>query len=238
MRISHQFKFIFFSNPKTGSESIRELLKPYSDVEIVPYNRRTNETPFYPHISPKETKEHFDTFGWHYDSYFKFVFVRNPWSRLVSLYEMILDEPILTRKIKRLTTANINRRLNQFFKPSFTKWLYSTKTDGLGGGGRKNQRWRKYGTYTLDNYITDDSGNILVNKVIKLEEIGSQLMPVLKTLNIPDIENLGIPFVNKRPKKADYHLYYTPETIALVQERYQYELREFGYSFDDWISSV
>ncbi len=54
MRISHRHRFVFFSNPKTGSESVRSLLDPYSDICGVPMWEMTAENPFYSHISPRE----------------------------------------------------------------------------------------------------------------------------------------------------------------------------------------
>ena len=90
MRISHRYRFIFFANPKTGSSSVRHFLNSYTDVMPVrDYRERTADNPFYPHITPKETRRLFEDYGWDFYGYTKFVFVRNPWDRLVSLYEHI-----------------------------------------------------------------------------------------------------------------------------------------------------
>ncbi|MDD4955629.1 MAG: sulfotransferase family 2 domain-containing protein [Candidatus Omnitrophica bacterium] len=81
MRISHKYKFIFFSNPRTGSESVRKALDPFSDIFS-----SVNDPVYNNHITPEELKNHFLKMGWDWDKYFKFCFVRNPWDRLVSIY--------------------------------------------------------------------------------------------------------------------------------------------------------
>lgn len=85
MLVSHDHRFIFFSNPKTGSESVRELLAPYADVEGIPMWEASDEHPYYSHIRPVEVREIFRERGHAFGDYFRFTFVRNPWSRLVSL---------------------------------------------------------------------------------------------------------------------------------------------------------
>ena len=92
MRISHKNKFIFFSNPKTGSESLREMLNPHSEIFDVPYKNTNSENPFYSHISPVEVQQIFFEKGLDFDSYYKIVCTRNPFNRLVSLYEMIYQK--------------------------------------------------------------------------------------------------------------------------------------------------
>ncbi|MEL6869582.1 MAG: sulfotransferase family 2 domain-containing protein [Pseudomonadota bacterium] len=228
MQISHTHKFIFFSFPKTGSESIRELLAPYGEVEIVPYWEKTEEKPFYSHISPAETKTLFEQRGWHYDEYFKFVFVRNPWARLVSLYNM----QHFTRPPK-----GMRGKLAAWWKnrntPTFAEWLTNTQTDGPGAGGPDNQRWLVYGTYTLANYVCDATGHELVDEVIKLEEINERVPAVLQQAGIPDADSLAVPNKNRRPAKKRYQDYYDETSKTLVQQRYASDIERFGYTFDD-----
>src|SRR5690606_27928408 len=118
MQISHRYKFIFFSFPKTGSESVRELLDPYSDIRGIPYWNISEENPFYSHISPAEVKAIFQKNGWDYDEYFKFTFVRNPWARLVSLYNMIYFTKPADSFYSKLKTVLLKPK-----PPSFRDWL-------------------------------------------------------------------------------------------------------------------
>lgn len=213
MRISHKYKFIFFANPKTGSESVRKLLDPYSDIRSTVYSHITKENPFYSHITPKEVRDIFVAFGWDFDSYYRFVFVRNPWARLVSLYEMTFH----------------NKRTN----PDFNEWIYQIQSYGKGGGGKDFERWRQYGSYSIDNYVMDESRNILVNRIVKIENIDSDLVPILKEIGIPNIDNITIPHINRGDRRSHYTSYYVSATLKRVEEMYQYEIKEFGYSFGD-----
>ena len=221
MRISHQFKFIFFSNPKTGSESVRALLDHYSEIKGSNYKKITKENPFYSHITPKETREIFIGFDWNFDIYTKFVFVRNPWARLVSLYKMIYSRKYFWKYSRK------------YMRSSFSKWLFKINTHGTGGGGKDWQRWRRYGTYSLDNFIMDESRNIMVDKIIKLEDIQYELIPFLITLNLPNIEKAKIPNVNIGRSRHHYTDFYTSETAKYVEKLYEYDINEFGYKYGD-----
>lgn len=213
MRISHKNKFIFFSNPKTGSESLREMLTPYSDILDISYRETTKDNPFYSHISPKEVKSIFNERGYNYDEYYKIVCIRNPFNRLVSLYEMIFRKwPI---------------------KPPFYLWLKSTKTNGKGGGGKNYDRWRMYGTYSLKNYISDAQGNLLVDKIICLEDFDKEIPQLFKKLNIELPEDFKVVKKNVRSRKKKVADYYSEKSKALVFERYQWEIEKFNYKFPE-----
>ncbi|WP_367268204.1 sulfotransferase family 2 domain-containing protein [uncultured Thiohalocapsa sp.] len=80
MRISHQHRFVFLSNPQSGSTSIRIALDPYSDI------KSSTEFPYHHHTNARRLKEHFLKQGWDWNSYFKFTTVRNPWDRMVARY--------------------------------------------------------------------------------------------------------------------------------------------------------
>lgn len=216
MRLSHKYKFIFFCNPKTGSESVRKILNPYSDMAGTAYLERTASNPFYSHITPIETKIIFEKAGWDFGSYHKFVCVRNPWARLVSLYEMIL---------------RLEKSPDKF--PDFTDWIYTIKPDSTGGGGEDWQRWRKYGAYSLDNFCKDDSGELLVNKIIRLEDMNRDLIPYLTTLNLPNIGDFIVPHINVSKVRDHYTQYYNKETELHVGELYRFDVNEFGYKFGD-----
>ena len=213
MRISHKNKFIFFSNPKTGSESLREMLNPYSDVFDVPYRNVTDESPFYSHITPKEVKEIFLKTDYNFNDYYKVVCVRNPFNRLVSLYEMIFRKWPL--------------------KPPYDLWLKSTKTKGEGGGGKNSDRWRMYGTYSLKNYISDDNGKILLDKIICLEHFNEEIPLLFKALNIELPQGFEVIKKNVKFSKKKVADYYSEKSKKLVFQRYQWEIEKFKYEFPE-----
>lgn len=229
-RISHKHKFIFFSFPKTGSESVRSILDPYSDIKAVTKSEITKENPFYSHITPNETKKIFESKGWNYNEYYKFTCVRNPYERLMSLYKM---------------------KYKTFDQNSFSKWVRTLRPNSKIRGD-----WYKNGIITFKNFISDPDGNVLVDEVIKLEEININL-PIL--LNKFGIKIGYIPHINKGSvsgstkkvsKKKSSIFKKNSQNVSLVfgkslqkinlidekgkdfiSKKYEWEIKEYGYNF-------
>ena len=206
-RISHKYKFIFFAYPKTGSATIRKILDPYSDIIATTYTKRTKENPFYSHITAQETKKIFEQRGWDYNSYFKFVFIRNPYSRLVSLYNMS------SKKIR------------------FKIWISRLKNQGNGGCAFSDQKWKVHGAYNLLNFA-GDGRNLLVDKVVKLENIDAELPHILKRLGIHTPDKIPKGNIGKYGTKGkNIKNYYDKETRKRVQKLYKWDFKKFGYHF-------
>lgn len=207
-RISHKYKFIFFAYPKTGSSSVRKLLDPHSDIIAGTYKKRTEDNPFYSHITAAETKKIFEKKGWDYDSYFKFVVIRNPFSRIVSLYNMS------SRKVP------------------FRKYIGRLKNHGDGGCLEKDDKWKVHGAYSILNFAGDGT-NLLVDQVVPLSQINHELPKLLQKLGLPNVPT-SIPRHNigrYGSKGRDWKTYYDADTKKKVAQLYHWELDKFGYSF-------
>ncbi|QDC11296.1 sulfotransferase family protein [Oceanicola sp. D3] len=216
--ISHSKKFIFFSNPKTGSESVRDMLNEYNEEPVGVYRTRSRETPFYSHMSPRDTQKVFRERGLNFDSYFKFTFVRNPYRRLVSLYEMIIEVDGVEKMKRRLG-----------FQPvAFSRWLRGIDTKGHGGGGRRHQKWRQYGTWSIDAWEAGANGRPAVDEVIKLEDIKEKLPDLFQRIGVELRDSITH---NNRRVAKDPLDYYKPKDIELVRQKYQSDLTRFRYEF-------
>jgi hypothetical protein len=213
VRISHRHRFIFFSFPKTGSESVRLALDPISDVasgESAELDSGARQA-ISAHIRPPDLRSIFNERGWPFDEYYRFVFVRNPWTRLVSLYRMI-------------------RRSNPRFQQPFDQWLVETRPSGAGGcvGSSGRLLYRRYGTYALDEFVCDERGKRLVDDVFRMED-----MPIVPA----KLREKGIPLpvefmpVINRASRVDIADYYTPALKAVVAMRYAKDIEEFRYSY-------
>lgn len=210
MIICHSRKFIFFSNPKTGSESLRSLLEPWSEEPIVSWNRRIPERPFYAHMSPVEAEWTFEAKGWDFSSYTRITTVRNPFDRLVSLYRMI-------REVDGIWQL---RRTMGLGTPSFASWVTGTKTSGRGGGGRTHQRWRRFGTWSAEHWC---AGRI--DHMLRLEHLEEDFEPVAIALGISPGD---LPHKNARGT-VDLSDWYDAGLTDVVSGRYRWDMNRFGY---------
>ena len=234
MRISHRYKFIFFSNPKTGSESVRLMLDPYSDIHCRRPSECTPDFPFYDHMLPVELRDVFAERGWDFDSYYKFTFVRNPWARLVSVYAAILDRGLAGR-IRDLGNALSRWTRGRDMAPDidgFRRWVRTVETSGRGGGGKPHHRFRQKGTWSIAAFVGDGQGHELVDEIIRLEDAADRLPALAVQLGLPDADHVRLPHVNvhRHPK---YVSYYDDATAAHVAQLYADDIARFGYRFGE-----
>lgn len=217
MLISHTHRLVCFSNPKTGSESLRLFLSPLSELEIFPYRQRHRSLGFYPHVAPFEAARLFEEQGWDFASYRKISFVRDPFARLVSLYQMIGRVDRLTRLCQGLPLGQRN----------FSRWVHGISLDGRGGGGWPHQRWRRFGTYAYRHWAPVVNGVNSVDFTIRLEDVATEVPALIKALDLP-LEGT-FPFEN-RGGLANLAAYYDPELCGYVADLYADDLAKFKYS--------
>jgi chondroitin 4-sulfotransferase 11 len=192
MLTNHKKKFIFVHIQKTAGLSITNTLK--KDKNTI-----------------KVCQQHTFLNNCNYNKdYFKFCFVRNPWDRLVSWYNMMVNKGIHNKFSDYLLKTK-----------NFSEFL--TYTDIiLDIDGKKSISFNQ-----LD-YISDDEGNVLTDYIGKFENINEDILEIGKKIGYNDFT---IPHINKFPHK-DYRTYYTDKEIELVQEMYKRDIDYFGYKFD------
>lgn len=155
------------------------------------------------HLFASDLKEYFDAEAW--NNCYKFAFVRNPWSRLVSCYNTCLDRP--TTPFMRLVKRQ---------RATFDEFL--TLSQG---------RAERVG-FDQTEYLTDSAGNLIVDFVGRFERIAQDFRTVCDRLHV----DVRLPHKN-RGVPADYRKYYTSASQKLVAGRCAREIEMFGYSFDD-----
>lgn len=218
MRISHQHRFVFLANPRTGSTTVGKILDDYSDVKSVHSTETNAEFPFYDHISASELKVIFEKKGWEWAGYKKFCMVRNPFDRVVSLYH--LHQEIMRQKVKgRNLSQKILRYIKRKLIPINTFHDYVMHIDP---GIRMSK--------SLRTLICDKNGNSLVDDVIMYEDMNEELPTYLTIFDI-HITKKQIPHLNASKSRRNYRDYYNEETRKRVECLYAYEIKRFGYRF-------
>ena len=187
---SDKFKYCWVRIPKCGSMSMHKVL----------WNRARYD---FSEWSSSHT-------GW--DDYFKFAFVRNPWSRLYSCYKskVIQGQGGCSQYLHRFSRKKI----------SFTDWVKIVSAD--------------------ENILKDRHFSpihtLLINKdfdsmdfIGKVENYQKDWNTICDKIGIP---RRKLPRKNKT-KHKHYTEYYNSETRELVAERYARDIEYFGYKFGD-----
>jgi chondroitin 4-sulfotransferase 11 len=202
MIVSTERKFLFVHIQRTGGGSVSRLLR-----RNVPDARRF----MMPHAHASDALRRL---GPAYHDYYSFAFVRNPWDRMVSWFTMLKRQVHKTRhrwSVYKFAAATAG----------FEAFLNATEV-------RRNGRARYSLAFTQSDYLTDESGYLIVNDVFRLENMEADCRRMA--------ERCGFSFTaiphNHRTRHAHYSTFYTPETRQIVAARFAADIERFGYTFN------
>tara|TARA_B110000495_G_scaffold64587_1_gene54950 strand:- start:7140 stop:7772 length:633 start_codon:yes stop_codon:yes gene_type:complete len=207
--INDQHNFLAIFPPKTASTSVRRVLNLTEPVVI------SGEKMASVHIPCTEWLNVMIKDGIDPSSYFKFMFVRNPWSRIVSQWEYM-------RRMQRRDTSYgaACKRIVGIVK-NFKGFLTINVSDLYGTGSDEHLLEPCY------NYGYDSHGNQLVDFVGKFENLQQDFNTVCHSIGL---SQRLVPHINIS-KYKHYTKYYDEDTKQVVANRYAKDIDYFKYTF-------
>jgi len=206
MIISHRFKFIFISIPKTGSTSTEKTIIPFlSSCDFSSWNNTRHRLDLNTHSPARIVIKD------NIKNYFKFAFVRNPWDRQVSLFSNLcqLKPSLIYPEGKHLDV-------------SFREWI---KSDAIKINTRLPMRISGlYKKLPQLHWLVDDNRKIIVDFVGKFENFQHDFLYVVDKIGIrSDI-------LHENKTVHDHYLsYYDEESIDIVYKWMKDDCDTFGY---------
>lgn len=211
--ISHTHKCIFVEVPKTASSSIRAILgkspKPHMDLSEIKKLMETGWTPYDGMKNrlleclylTRSKKRRIEIGRRKFETYFKFGFVRNPWDRVVSLYER--TEPL---QMKDKMTFE-----------EFVDWIQFSSSTCIHSSPHR---------YQLDWFV-DGSGTLLADFIGRFETLESDWTTVAQRLGLAE----SLPHKRANPRARPYAEYYTARTQEVIASKFKIDIDYFGYEF-------
>ncbi len=224
MILNFTFNFIFIHVPKSAGTSITKFLSQlttYRDLEIGGTSFGEAIQPYYrkrfnlsKHSTAFEIKCIIGEDTW--KKMFTFGFVRNPFTRIYSIYNFLKKWENLPQKYKNL--------INQF--ETFEDFILSDvleKDPGIDNIFKPQTFW----------LCKPDSSDIMVDFVGRVEKIHDDLFYILKVLGLRKLLNKidKIPHLNKS-EDFDIGVYSNPKVVERVIKIYKVDFEIFGYQTD------
>jgi hypothetical protein len=215
MLLSRQYRFVMLHIPKTAGTSIHDTLakkcrdaldRPTRVPRIADFPDKYVWNDVWHHPLARDVKCAMGAAKW--DESFSFAFVRNPWARQVSWFNMIRErEGILKQKAK-----------------DFGEFL-ERPDDGPGPspGHPVHERRRNQ-----VEYLMDEDGEQIVDFVGRFENLEEDFAEVCRRIGV-DASLPSEKYNASTP--CDYHDFYTPSLRDLIAERFADDIAAFGYEF-------
>ncbi len=226
MIINHSHKFVFIHIPKAAGTTVTRALSEltrYCDQEIGGSGLGEAAQSYYAqrfglrkHSRAEEVMKVMgrDT----YMSYFRFAFVRNPYTRLASAYHFLKSWNGLPERFR----IELDRFAD--FESFLDSDLWTSAHPGRGPDAifQPQARWL---------HSSGEESQLLVQVVGKTETLDTDLARILSRIGAPVAESTGASRANRSP---DYELprVWKPEWVERIQTEYRRDFKVFGYPMD------
>lgn len=193
--IDHSNKYIWCCIQKNASSSIRATL---TDLDL--------------------TKVYLRHILLEYNDYFKFAFVRNPWSRLASCYQNRIIENFANTYGAESGNAQEYSRMGLYSDLSFDKFVEIVAEQD---DENSDRHWRSQTSFfVIDGVNTLD----FIEKLETITRDWKRLSPLIHTTR-------PLKHLKRSNKKQDYKDYYNKRTKDIVAKRYEQDIDLLKYTF-------
>jgi len=161
-----------------------------------------------------------------FDNLTKFTTVRNPWSRLVSVYTFLtkgsnIHKPPAHKDFDKMGATSFE---------DFIKKLYEVNKGGDDIYILNDSKPLRVNLYTRlqTNWVFDNDENQLVDYICYLDNLSEDM----KTFNKKFGFNINILPPQNQTKHKYYTEMYTDETMKMVEELYAKDIEAFGFKYE------
>lgn len=186
--ICNDRNIVYYDVPKAGSTTIRDILFPRAWPN--------GKAPCFNSIREKRQIN---------KNYFTFTIVRNPYSRMVSLWKHFIGRDYHIKQLRRSGVSLDECK-------SFPEFIYMTRK-------LCNHHWQPQ-----TKFVPED-----VNYIGKLESFQESFDHICSLVNL---NKMHLPKVNNT-QHEHYTTYYNDELIGIVTELYAADLERFNYTYGD-----
>jgi hypothetical protein len=246
MIIADSRKLMFVHIYKTGGSSITRLMMPHISEDFRSEYPRTmgdcwqNTWHFdaIQHSKLAEALPLLEKSNLDLDDYTKFVFVRNPYSWVLSIWNNFYQSPQgnlennLQNSVKFMFRGILNKKLNsQYFYEMYSDGSFKSFVLFIKAVVQRNPPIIEKIWGATDQYsFIENNRNISFDFIGRFENLQED---VNKIYNMTNTEKTAeIPhevMAENREERQDYLKYYDEESIAIVNELFQRDFQAFGY---------
>lgn len=210
MLICKKPPFVFVHIPKTAGTSINYCFSGHTRIIHPLYHPRTQHESYSEFISRMKSAKNDNHPFINAEEYFFFSFVRNPFSRVVSLY-------------RYMKTRHDENGKYPDMPGDFDHFLQHIKD---------RKPWIEDLHFIFRpqcDFVTDGEGKLAVDFVGKYESLQDDLSTLCSTLKISP--SYPLQEINSTGPRVDYREFYSDESRKIVEDVYQGDLEMFDYNY-------